>query len=134
MLYVRVAPAHAHQLSRSLMRLLRPTHLREDNWTDFYCGVITHPETGQTVLALPETDVVPIHMEVNGEELATLLSTFVMDIAITQAEADGIVLAVRANAGKQVRVADFIPPSWSPHVLTQEQVVADGWLPPVEPL
>ena len=133
MLYVSVAPTHAHELSRSLMRLLRPAHLRQESWTDLYCGVLTHPETGQTVLALPETETVPVHMEATGEELADLLRIFVVDPAITQAEADGIVSAVQGNAGTEVRIADFIPPSWAPYVLSHEQILADGWLPPVEP-
>jgi hypothetical protein len=40
--YVTVAPQHAEQLSRSIMRLLRPSHLRGEDWTDLYCSVLTH--------------------------------------------------------------------------------------------
>jgi hypothetical protein len=128
--YVLTAPQHAAQLSRSIMRLLRPSHLREDNWTDLYCEVLTHPTNGQTALALPDEETVPIHVQADGAELAALLAVFVADGALTQAEADGIAAAVQANAGQLVRVADFIPPSWAAYVLTHEQMDATGWFPP----
>jgi hypothetical protein len=127
--YVLTAPQHAEQLSRSIMRLLRPSHLREENWTDLYCSVLMHPTSGQTALALPDEETVPIHVESDGAELAALLAVFVADGALTQPEADGIAAAVQANAGKLVRVADFIPPSWAAYVLTHEQMDAGGWFP-----
>jgi hypothetical protein len=130
MIYVITAPQHAEQLSRSIMRLLRPTHLRGEGWTDLYCSVLTHPTSGQTALALPEVETVPIHVEADGAELAALLAVFVADGALTQQEADGIGAAVQANAGQLVRVADFIPPSWAAYVLTHEQMDAAGWFPP----
>ena len=129
MKYVMTAPQHAEQLSRSIMRLLRPSHLRGDGWTDLYCGVLTHPTNGQTALALPDEEMVPIHVEADGAELSALLGVFVSDGALTKAEADGIAAAVQANAGHVVRIADFIPPSWSPYVLTHQQMEAGGWFP-----
>jgi len=127
--YVLTAPQHAEQLSRSIMRLLRPSHLREENWTDLYCEVLVHPASGQTALALPDQQTVPIHVEADGAELAALLAVFVADEALTQQEADGIVAAVQAHAGQRVRVADFIPPSWAEWTLTHEQMVDGGWFP-----
>jgi len=129
--YVLVAPQHAEQLSRSIMRLLRPAHLRGEGWTDLYCGVLSHPTNGQTAIDLPDEEKVPIHAESDGAELAALMAVFVADGALSQVEADGIVSAVQANAGKLVRIADFIPPSWSPYVLTHQQMVDGGWLQPV---
>ena len=132
--YVTVAPQHAEQLSRSIMRLLRPSHLRGEDWTDLYCSVLTHPATGETALALPDEDTVPIHVEADGEELATLLGVFVADGALTQQEATGIAAAVQANAGQKVRIADFIPPSWAGNVYTRRQIEEAGWLPQPETL
>jgi len=130
--YVLAASQHAEQLSRSIMRLLRPSHLRGDGWTDLYCDVLTHPTSGQTALALPDEETVPIHVEADGAELAALLEVFVADKALTQEEADGIVAAVQAHAGQLVRIADFIPSSWAAFVLTHEQMDAAGWF--AEPL
>lgn len=129
MIYVLASTQHAEQLSRSIMRLLRPTHLRDERWTDLYCSVLTHPETGDSALALPDDEAVPIHPEASGEELAAVLETFVADGAVLPAEAAGIVAAVRANLGLRVRVADFIPPSWSANVMSAEQMAAAGWFP-----
>jgi len=128
-MYVLVAPQHAQQLSRSIMRLLRPSHLRGEGWTDLYCGVLTHPTNGQTALALPDEEQVPIHVEADGAELSALLAVFVSDGALTQQEATGIAAAVQANAGKTVRIADFIPPSWAANVLTPAAMQAAGWFP-----
>jgi len=127
--YVLAAPQHAEQLSRSIMRLLRPAHLRGEGWTDLYCAVLTHPTSGQKALALPDEETVPIHVEADGAELTALLAVFVADGALTQPESDGIVAAVQANAGRTVRVADFIPASWAEWTLTREQMVAGGWFP-----
>lgn len=128
--YVLTAPQHAEQLSRSIMRLLRPSHLREENWTDLYCEVLRHPTSGEAALNLPDTEQVPIHMEATGEKLAAVLSVFVADGAISQAEAAGIGQAVAGSAGQLVRVADFIPPSWQANVRTLAQMEAGGWFPP----
>jgi len=125
--YIQVSPQHAEQLSRSIMRLLRPAHLRGEGWTDLYCGVLTHPTTAEAALSLPDEETVPIHVEADGAELASLLSVFVADGALTQQEAIGIASAVQANAGKKVRIADFIPPSWAQNVLTSEQAAEAGW-------
>lgn len=129
MIYVVVAPQHAEQLSRSLMRLLRPSWLREDGWTDLYCAVLRHPSNGQAALALPETEQVPIHIEATGEELSAILYAFVAGEVLTEDDVAGVAAAVRAHAGQTVRVVDFIPPSWSQWVLTQEQAEAGGWFP-----
>ena len=133
-MYVKVNPNHIEQLNRGIARLLRPTHLRDDAYvTDAYAPVHAHPETGETVLALPDIDTIPIHMEADGAELAEVLDIFVTDGAITQEERDTIVAGVMAHAGQQVSPANFIPPSWAGNVFTKDQLQADGWFPdPVE--
>jgi hypothetical protein len=124
-----VHPQHIDQLNRSIMRLLRPSHLRQEDWTDFYTTKYTHPEDGRTVLALPEDEYVPIHVEADGAELQQILSVFVSDNAITQEEANQIVAGIQGNAGQNVRIADFIPPSWQEYIFTEEQMHEDGWWP-----
>lgn len=124
---IYVIATHATELSRSIMRLLRPAHMREDNWTDLYCRTVTHPTTGQEALALPEQEQVPIHLQATGQELSAMLYRYVADGALTEEERAGIVAAVHAHAGQKVRIADFVPPSWSQHVLTEQQADAAGW-------
>lgn len=127
--YVLVASQHAEHLSRGIMRLLRPAHLRGEGWTDLYCGVLRHPVTGEAALDLPDTEQVPIHVEATGEDLAAVLSVFVADGAITPTEAAGIGQAVGASAGSLARIADFVPPSWQANVRTRAQMNAGGWFP-----
>ena len=132
MAYVLVNPAHAENLNRSIMRLLRPEHLRSGYTTDLYGAMHTHPETGYMALDLPDTETVPIHIESSGEELVSMLQVFVDDGALTQEEMDGIVTALTGLGGEQVRILDFIPASWQDFVLTKEQMDADGWFPEPE--
>lgn len=127
-----VQTPHAEQLSRSIMRLMRPSHLREEGWTDLYCNVLSHPDGGLAI-ALPESETIPVHIEADGSEMASLLAVFVSDGAITPQEAAGIESAVQSAAGQRVRVADFIPPSWSQYVLTQSEAEQAGWIPLPDP-
>ena len=131
--YVVVKAEHAEFLNRAIMRLLRPSHLRESDWTDTYCPQITHPVLGYVALELPESETVPLHIEADGVELHQILDVFVADGAITQAEADGIVAAIQAYAGQYVRIKDFLPPSWDNNVFTVEQMQQQGWFAGDEP-
>ena len=125
--YVVVKAEHAEHLNRSIMRLLRPAHLRDGYATDLYCPMVTHPQLGYVALALPDLETVPIHVESDGAELTTMMNVFVQDQAITEQEAQGIIAAVQSMAGNEVRIADFIPPSWTANVFTKEQMQQQGW-------
>lgn len=130
MIYVAINPQHAWNFSKSIQRLMRPNHLRDQYYvTEYYCPIITHPQDGRTCLELPETETIPIHAEADGQELSEILQIFVIDGSITQQEADQIVSAVQLLAGQQVIVADFIPPSWQQNVFTREQLQEEGWFP-----
>ena len=86
MAYVLVNPAHAEQLNRSIMRLLRPEHLRDDTFTDLYCPMALLIQIQDIwLLNLPDTQTAPIHIESSGEEIAAMLQIFVDDEALTQA-------------------------------------------------
>ncbi len=127
--YLLANPSYAEQLNRSIMRLLRPEHLRNEKYTDLYCTMVTHPTTGYMALVLPETQTVPIHIEASGDELKALMSIFVNDGAVPQAEADALSDALTVLGGQKVRIVDFVPGSWGPFILTKEQMDADGWFP-----
>lgn len=127
--YALISPVTAEQFNRGLCRLLRPEHLRDENYvTDLYCTMhtLTGPLEGWMALDLPDTETVPLHPEATGRELVDVLSIFVNDKALTQEEADGIQVAVQGYRGQEVRIADFIPPSWSAAVYTREQLVGMG--------
>lgn len=125
-----ISPTEAEPFSRALARLMRPSHLRDDSYvTDLYCPIIQHPSNGWAALVLPETETVPIHLEADGSELRAVLDIFVDRGSLTAQEADGITAAVQALHGQEVRIADFVPPSWSQAVMTHAQAEAAGWFP-----
>jgi hypothetical protein len=130
MILCKVSLANIEQLNRSIQRLMRPSHLRDGSCvTDLYCPMVTHPTTGEMALQLPESETVPVHLEADGSELLAVLSVFVDKGTLTQADADAIAGAVGSLRGQEVRIADFIPESWSQAVMTQAQAEADGWFP-----
>ena len=131
MIYMQLDAAAAEPLSEALFQLMRPPHVRDDrDGSRYYCEVIPHPSgNGWAVLALPETEQVPIHVEADGALLQAMLAAFVADAALTQEEADGIIAAVQAAAGSTIAVAEFVPQSWQPYVMTREQAQAAGYLP-----
>ena len=78
-------------------------------------------------MALNNHQPVPVHVESDGAELSALTDVFVSDGAMTQEEADQLRNDITAAAGTSIVITEFIPPSWSPYVLTFEQMDADGW-------
>ena len=125
-----ISPGQGRDFSRGLARLMRPAHLRNQrDVTNFYCEVIDHPSNGWSALVLPETETVPIHLEADGSELLEVLQIFVERGSLTPQEAQGITGAVISMRGQPVRIRDFVPPSWSQAVMTQEQAEAAGWFP-----
>ena len=127
-----INPAVADEFNRSLMRLLRPEHLRDNYTTEFYCGKIVHPTNGYAAMVMPENETVPIHIEAADDELDDLLNIFVADAALTQDEADTIKQQVIDSKGQSISILDLIPPSWSSYVVTFEQMDANGWFPQEE--
>jgi hypothetical protein len=93
-----------------------------------YAPIIEHP-SGQAwpVLQLRGEDVVPISLQANPQPLIDVLTVFVENQGLTQEEMDGIVGAVGSQAGKVVRIADMIPPSWQPYIMDRAAVEAAGY-------
>jgi hypothetical protein len=93
-----------------------------------YAPIIAHP-SGQAwpVLELRGEDVVPISLAANAEPLSQVLEAFVQGGGLTAEERDGIVGAVGAMAGRVVRIADMIPPSWQQYIRTREEAAALGY-------
>jgi len=93
-----------------------------------YAPIIEHP-SGQAwpVLQLRGEDIVPISLAANAEPLSQVLEAFIQGGGLTAEERDGIVGAVGSQAGKVVRIADMIPPSWQPYIMDRASVEALGY-------
>jgi hypothetical protein len=93
-----------------------------------YAPIIEHPsEQAWPVLQLRGEDVVPISLAANSEPLVQVLEAFVQGNGLTAEERDGIVGAVGAMAGRPIRIADMIPPSWQPYIMDRATVEALGY-------
>jgi hypothetical protein len=127
---IPIDPQLVAHFNRSIMRLLRPAHLRDENYvTDFYCAVIYHPTdaTQWPLLDLPDTETVPVHVEADGAELANMLNAFVTGKGLTREEADGLMGMIPHLRGQQVRMADMIPDSWQQYIMDRATVEALGY-------
>jgi hypothetical protein len=93
-----------------------------------YAPIVEHP-SGQAwpVLQLRGEDVVPISLAANAEPLSQVLEAFVQGGGLTAEEREGIVGAVGSQAGKVVRIADMIPPSWQQYIMDRASVEAAGY-------
>lgn len=122
-IYVPVDPRLIEQLSRGLYKLIAPDR------DGLYAGVIWHPDNaGWPILQLRSVDVIPVSLAADTQPLIDVLAAFVAGGGITQQELDGIVAGVQAAAGSQILVADFIPASWQPYVLTRQQAIEQGYI------
>ena len=132
--YFLIRPQLAEQFNRALCRLMRPSHLRDDSYvTDQYCAIVSHPGGEWAALDMPDVETVPLHVEADGAELSEMLSIFARDGALSQQEVDGLGVAVQGYAGREVRIADFVPPSRAGNVKTREDMDKDGWFPEEQP-
>lgn len=131
MIYVLIATPAAESMSSAIYQLMRPAHLRDETYgSAYYCDWQQCIDPAWSVLVLPETEQIPIHMEADDTLLQGLLAGFVAQSALTQKEADGIIDAVQENAGNRVSFLDLIPASWQPYVANSlEQAQKNGWLP-----
>lgn len=120
--FIPVDPRLIEGLSRALYGLIVPGK------SGLYAGIIYHPAgQGWPLLQLRSSDVIPISLAADPAPLVEILSAFVAGGGITEAELEGIVAGVQAAAGAEIRVSDFVPPSWAPYILTREQAIAAGY-------
>lgn len=133
MLCVPVHVDAAAELNRQLYELTQPDAVRDQrNASQFYCRMFVHPSIPFAVLELPEEDTIPIHIAADPSGLQAVLSPFVVQGQITQAELDAIVGAVSSLGGQRFRPADMIPPSWQQYILTRQQAIQHGYIPQLE--
>lgn len=124
-IYIPCDPRLIIGLSQGLYSLIDPGN------QGMYAGVIWHPSGSDwpcwPLLQLRASDVVPIALHADTMQLIAVLDAFVSGGGITIDERDGIVSAVQTHAGQIVQIADLIPASWQPYIMTKEQASAAGY-------
>lgn len=129
MIYVPISSTeNAEFLSRQLWKLTRPVKSPGDV-TEAYCAWHVHPESGAVVVALPETETVPVDVAADTTLLDPLLLPFVEQGAITEADVESIRQQIADARGTEVNLASLLPAFWAAQAMTQEQVEAAGWFP-----
>jgi len=93
-----------------------------------YAPIIEHP-SGQAwpVLQLRGEDVVPISLAANPQPLIDVLTVFVENQGLTQAEFDKLLGDVQSGAGQVVRIAEVIPDGWKPYIMDRATIEALGY-------
>ena len=110
MIYIPISSIEAAEfLSRQLYKLTRPVEVRAENdVTEFYCGWHVHPETSAVVVALPETETVPVHVSADTTLLDPLLLPFVEQGAITEDDRAAIRTLIAESQGGASKPRVFV--------------------------
>lgn len=115
-IYLPVSITIASELNVALYKCIDP------NGSGNYAVEIPHQMWENYVLyKLNKTDKIPIDLAVDPSPLQNALAIAVADSGITQEEADWIVSSVQANAGHVINIIDFIPASWQPYIIDEQQ-------------
>lgn len=122
-IYLPVASGLANDLNQALYKCISPSgsgnfaeQIDHQSWPN-YC-----------LFKLHRTDTIPIDLGVDSTPLQNALAIAVYGSGITQAEADQIIVDVEANAGQEIDLLDFIPDSWLPYVLTEQDAISLGYI------
>ena len=121
--YLPVATHMASGLNNALYQCIKP------EGTGNYAVEVPHQTWPNYVMfKLNRYDKVPIDLGVDATPLQDALAIAVNDSGITQAEADQVVADVQASAGQEVDLIDFVPDSWVPYILTEQDAISLGYL------
>lgn len=113
----------------TISKLCCPDHLRDEQYTTLYFFIsYDHPTTDWSAIYIPDTLMIDIHAEADGSVLSSLFSVFVADGAITQQESDTIVEIIANSKGTRVKAIDLIPNSWQDMMISEQQMLEDGWI------
>jgi len=119
---------YSKAVSHELWMLARPRGFSENETSQYHCGTFAHPD-GTKVAIGPIDNLHSVHLSANEELFAELISA-----AITQEEKDDLkinIINVKGTKASMLPIIQSIP-SLVNNLITREQMVIDGWFPPVE--
>jgi hypothetical protein len=114
---------YGQAISHELWMLSRPRGISDNETSQFYCGVMSHPDGNQVAIG-PIDGVQPVHVNADEVAFAELISD-----AVTAEEEASIISAISESKGGSISVLSLIEasPSLSPNLITCEQMKAAGW-------
>jgi len=110
-------------ISHELWMLARPRGISDSETSQFYCGVMSHPDGTQVAIG-PIDGTQRVHANADELAFAELISN-----AVTAEEEALIISAISESKGKSISVLSLIEasPSLSSNLVTHEQMKAAGW-------
>jgi len=118
---------YGQAISHELWMLARPRGISDNETSQFYCGVMSHPDGTQVAIGPIDSDQpVPVHAQADVSAFVALISE-----GVTAEEASAIEAAITAAKGGKMNILHIIQasPSLSPNLITREQMEAAGWFP-----
>ena len=123
LIYLPVASSMSSALNNALYQCIKP------GGNGKYAEEVPHEIWPNYVLfKLHRYDTVPVDLSVDPSPLQNALAIAVADGGITQTEADQVIADVQANAGQEIDLIDFVPDSWLPYVLTEQDAISLGYI------
>jgi len=119
---------YGQAISHELWMLARPRGISDNDTSQFYCGVMSHPDGNQVAIG-PIDGTQRVHA--NADELA--FAELISD-AVTAEEEALIISAISESKGGSISVLSLIEASssLSPNLINREQMEAAGWFPTEE--
>jgi len=121
---------YGQAISHELWMLARPRGISDGETSQFYCGVMSHPDGTQVAIGPLDSDqLVPVHAQADVPAFVALISE-----GVTAEEALAIESAITAAKGGKMNILQLVEssPSLSPNLITREQMEAAGWFPTEE--
>ena len=118
---------YGQAISHELWMLARPRGISDGETSQFYCGVMSHPDGTKVAIGPIDSDQpVPVHAQADVSAFVNLMSE-----GVTAEEASAIEAAITAAKGGKMNILHIIQasPSLSPNLITREQMEATGWFP-----
>ena len=118
---------YGQAISHELWMLARPRGISDGETSQFYCGVMSHPDGTKVAIGPIDSDQpVPVHAQADVSAFVALISE-----GVTAEEASAIEAAITAAKGGKMNILQIVEasPSLSPNLITREQMEAAGWFP-----
>jgi len=115
----------AEMVNMALWCARYPTNIRHGNEvTNKYCGHIVHPVSGLVALSMPD-QVIPVHPQRDVQPLIDVLTTGMPQEIIDAVNSH---FASFDWENTVTTIENLLPSVFASQLLTQEQVMQDGWL------
>lgn len=113
---------YAAYISEMIWKMGRPEQTRTEQYvTQFYCGWVEHPDSGQLALNMPISNEY-IHPDCDADSIAN-------NLPILDEEKTSLISSINAAKGSRIQPSSLIPASLVGNILTVDEAITAGWYP-----